>query len=59
MTTTAVEGARRAGASSVCAAPGCTVVICPGDLIVRLAAKGWAHRDCARANRTASTKEGS
>jgi hypothetical protein len=53
MTATAVL-ARRAAASSVCAAPGCTVVIRPRDLIERLAGKGWAHRDCARA---ASTQE--
>jgi len=35
--------ARRAAASSVCAAPGCRVIIRPHDLIVRLPGRGWAH----------------
>jgi len=49
MTATTTVRARRAATSSVCAAPGCTVVIREGDLIERLAGKGWAHRACARA----------
>lgn len=54
MTTTAVEGARRAGASSVCSAPNCTVIITPGSLIIRIPGRGFAHAACARA---ASSKE--
>jgi hypothetical protein len=44
-TATAVR-VRRAATSSVCAAPGCTVIIRAGDLIGRLPGKGWAHLSC-------------
>jgi hypothetical protein len=47
MTTTSTGRVRRAASHSVCAAPGCVLVVKPGCPIVRVPGRGWCHLDCA------------